>query len=180
MKRAILIVLALLIVVSSFGCSTVVPPQGESTEQAVTITMQMIREYPQLRESLAFFDAVISKGGDFRLFANSAKGYFMWVESNGQVMLVYLTRTPGGELEIGPTMMQRGKPEDVIQILRTMKYFELTDKAQWPAAITAAYQAATTFVQFLTLMSNAEFVPILIPVTPDLIDPLRQFEPIQT
>lgn len=177
MKRIILAVLSLLLIVSSVGCSAVVAPQ-QDTEEAVRITMDMIRVYPQLRESLAFFDKTVGKG-DFRLFVNEAKGYFMWLDDGKDIMLVYLARTPEGHLEIGPTSFMRVKPKDVLDILRSMKYVEVTDKTLFPVAITTAYQAATSFVEFLTLMSTAEFVPLLIPITPDLIDPLRQYEPVQ-
>lgn len=170
MKRTLLIILALLIVVSSLGCSATVAPI-ENPAEATRITLMMINQDPGLKQALAIFDQVVGSG-DFRLFTDG-RSYFMWIQKGKDIMLVFLNNVPKGDLEIGPSSLMKASERELVRILNGMKFYEITDKTLYPTVLTAAMQTAKSFVDFLTIMSNAEFVPLIIPVTPDMLDPLH-------
>lgn len=172
--RLVLLIVICALVLASAGCAA-------ATDAALTNTGPQIINYatvmsnPAMTQAVAAFDAALKSGGNFRVLQLGEEFIFVF-NHNGSVMLINVFKENSKTMTQLLPLLRDSNEEQVVNLIRSNGFVELA-KANWPTFIVTAAQTSQTLVAFLTSISNAELVPLIVPVTPGMF-PFMEEPPI--
>lgn len=165
-SKRLLMVLCLIALLALSACVETPP------DPAIVAGVDAARTSAATGTFFQMFETALRDGQfTYRVFYNQYSFDYMILATtkNGETFMVHVVKDLQTRLNLAQVFGHYGKPEYAVESMIRMGYEELAE-SQWPKYLAVALQSVKDVVSLTVALSQAEFMPFIVILTPEMME----------